>query len=54
MSWLGLVVVVVGVYLAFKVAGAALQLALWLVILVAAYWFAAPILGWPPLEALLQ
>ena len=54
MSWLGLLVVIVGVYLAFKLAGAALQTVLWLVILVAGYVFVAPMLDWPPLDALVR
>ncbi len=53
MSWLGLVVVVVGIYLAFKVAGTMFQLVLWSVVLLAGYWFSAPVLGWPTLEQLL-
>lgn len=50
MSWLGLVAVIIGLYLAFKVAGMVLKLALWVLIVVAAYWWLAPLLGWPSLE----
>lgn len=49
MSWLGLVAVILGLYLAFKVAGFVLKLALWVLIVVAAYWFLAPMFGWPPI-----
>lgn len=49
MSWLGLLAVVIGLYLAFKVAGFVLKLALWVLIVVAGYWFLAPFFGWPPL-----
>lgn len=49
MSWLGLVAVIIGLYLAFKVAGFVLKLALWVLIVVAGYWFLAPLFGWPPL-----
>ncbi|WP_165942237.1 DUF4175 domain-containing protein [Luteimonas arsenica] len=50
MSWLGLVAVIIGLYLAFKVAGMVLKLALWVLIVVAAYWWLAPLFGWPSLE----
>lgn len=50
MSWLGFVAIIIGLYLAFKVAGLVLKIALWLLIVVAAYWWLAPFLGWPPLE----
>lgn len=46
-SWLGLVMVVVGIYLAIKVAGFALKLVLWLVVIAGAYWLLAPYLGLP-------
>ena len=54
MSWLGLVAVIIGLYLAFKVAGMVLKLALWLLIVVAAYWWLAPMFGWPPLEEVIH
>lgn len=50
MTWLGLVAVIIGLYLAFKVAGLVLRLALWLLIVVAAYWWLAPLFGWPTIE----
>ncbi|MGY0632852.1 hypothetical protein [Luteimonas sp. A478] len=52
LNWIGLVLVVLGVYLAFKLIGAALRLLMWLVVLVGAYWFTAPLLGWPTLSDL--
>ncbi|MEP6634120.1 MAG: hypothetical protein ABJA62_07910 [Luteimonas sp.] len=47
MSWLGIVLVVVGLYFALKVAGFALKLAMWALVLFGAYWFLAPYLGLP-------
>lgn len=49
MSWLGMVAVILGLYLVFKVAGFVLKLVLWLLIVVAAYWWLAPMFGWPEL-----
>ncbi|WP_168199009.1 hypothetical protein [Luteimonas granuli] len=54
MSWLGLVAIIIGLYLAFKVAGMVLKLALWLLIVVAAYWWLAPLFGWPALEEVIH
>src|SRR5699024_22378 len=39
-----------GLYLAFKLIGAALRLLMWLVVLTAGYWFVAPLAGWPSLS----
>lgn len=47
MSWIGIALVVVGIYLAIKVAGFALKLFLWAVVLGVAYWVLAPLLGLP-------
>lgn len=47
MSWLGIVVAIVCIWLALKVIGFAMKLALWAVALAALYWFAAPYLGLP-------
>lgn len=33
MSWLGIILVIVGLYLAFKVAGFALKLLMWAIVL---------------------
>lgn len=49
MSWLGIVLVVVGIYFAMKVAGFVFKLALWALVLFGAYWFLAPYLGLPPI-----
>lgn len=54
MSWLGLVAVVIGLYLAFKVVGVVLKIALWVLVVVAGYWFLAPHFGWPPLAEVLH
>jgi len=47
MSWVAVVLLVVGVYLAIKVAGFALKLLLWAVVMGIAYWLLAPMLGLP-------
>ena len=49
MSWLGIVLVVVGIYLALKVTGFAVKLLMWALVLFGAYWFLAPYLGLPAL-----
>ena len=52
MSWLGLVLVVLGAYLAYKVAGVLLKILMFVLLLVGAYWFAAPYLGLPTVSDL--
>ncbi|MEP6908569.1 MAG: hypothetical protein ABI858_11415 [Pseudoxanthomonas sp.] len=47
MSWIAIVMIVVGIYLAIKVAGFAIKLLLWVLVLGAAYWLLAPIVGLP-------
>lgn len=47
MNWLGIALVAVGLYLALKVVGFAMRLAMWALVLFGAYWFVAPYLGWP-------
>ncbi len=47
MSWIALVVIVVGAYLAIKVVGFALKLGLWLLVAAAVYWLLSPYLGLP-------
>lgn len=47
MSWVGIVLVVIGIYLALKVAGFAFKLLMWAVVLFGAYWFLSPYLGLP-------
>jgi len=49
MSWLGIVLIVLGLYLALKVAGFALKLAMWALVLFGLYWLLAPLLGLPAL-----
>ena len=47
MNWIALVVVLLGLYLALKVAGFLLKLLLILVVLAGLYWFLAGLLGLP-------
>jgi hypothetical protein len=47
MSWLGIVLVIVGLWLALKVAGFALKLLMWALVLLGLYWLLAPMLGLP-------
>jgi len=48
MSWIGIVLVIVGLWLALKVAGFALKLLMWALVLLGLYWLLAPMLGLPP------
>lgn len=52
MSWIGLFALVIGLYLAFKVASAVLKIVLFVVALAVGYWFAAPALGLPSVSDL--
>jgi hypothetical protein len=47
MSWLGMLLIVLGIYLALKVAGFALKLVMWVLVLAGIYWLLAPYLGLP-------
>ena len=47
MSWIGIVVLVIAVYAAFKVVGALFKMALWIGILLFAWWYFGPRLGVP-------
>ena len=47
MSWVGVVLLVLGVWLALKVAGMLLSLLLWAVVAAGIYWFVAPYLHLP-------
>lgn len=47
MSWLGILLAIVAAWLAIKVLGFLLKLALWAVVLFGIYWFVAPELGLP-------
>ncbi len=49
MSWLGIVLVVIGIYFALKVTGFAFKLLFWALVLFGAYWFLAPYVGLPPI-----
>ncbi|HEU0306493.1 MAG TPA: hypothetical protein VFR30_05950 [Lysobacter sp.] len=49
MGWLGIVLVILGLYFAFKVAGFFLKLLMWALVILGIYWFAAPYLGLPAL-----
>ncbi|HVE53209.1 MAG TPA: hypothetical protein VNB23_07465 [Ramlibacter sp.] len=49
MSWMGIVLVAVGLFFALKAVGFAMKLAMWALVLFGAYWFAAPYLGLPKL-----
>ncbi|MFA6984638.1 MAG: hypothetical protein WC213_00330 [Arenimonas sp.] len=48
MSWLAIVIVIIGIYLALKVVGFLFKFAMILLVLFALYWLAAPYLGMPP------
>lgn len=47
MSWIALVVLVIAAWLAFKAVGLVVRLLLWAVVLLAAWWLLAPLLGLP-------
>jgi hypothetical protein len=47
MTFLGIAVLLLCVYLAFKVAGFLFKLALWAVAIAVIYWIAAPYAGMP-------
>ena len=50
MSLIAIIAIILGIWLAIKVVGAAFKLALWLAVLAVAYWFLAPYLGFPQLQ----
>jgi len=50
MSWLGIVLVIVALVLAFKVAGFMMKLLMWALVLAGLYWLLAPTLGLPTLS----
>lgn len=54
MSWLGIVAIIIGLYLAFKVVSMVLKVALWGLVIVAGYWVLAPFFGWPPLAEVIH
>ena len=47
MTWVGILLLIVGIWLAFKVVGALFKALLWIAVLVGLYWLAAPFLGMP-------
>lgn len=47
MSWLGIIILVLALYFAYKVVSFALKAGLVVLALAAGYWFAAPYLGLP-------
>ena len=47
MNLIGIVLVVAGIYLALKVAGFALKLAMWVLVIAGVYWLLSPYLGLP-------
>lgn len=47
MTWVGIVLLVLGIWLAVKVAGLVMKLLLWAVIIGVAWWLLAPYLGLP-------
>jgi hypothetical protein len=47
MSWLGIVLVIVGLYLAFKVAGFVLKLLMWGLVALGIFWLLGPHFSWP-------
>lgn len=49
MSWIAIVLVVVGIWLALKCMGALLKLVFWGAALAGVYWLLAPMMGWPML-----
>lgn len=52
MTWVGLVVLALALYLAFKVASALLKIVLFVLALAVGYWFVAPALGLPSVSDL--
>jgi hypothetical protein len=47
MNWIVIILVVLGLYFAFKVAGFFFKLLMWALVVFGIYWFAAPYLGLP-------
>ena len=47
MSWIAILVLIVCIWLAFKVVGVLFKIVLWAVVLVGLYWLVAPFLGMP-------
>ena len=47
MSWVGILLVIVCIWLAFKVVGVLFKVVLWGLVLVGIYWLVAPWFGMP-------
>jgi hypothetical protein len=47
MTWVGILLLIVCIWVAFKVVGVLFKIALWGVVLGGLYWLAAPFLGMP-------
>lgn len=47
MTWVGILLLIIGVWVAFKMVGSLIKVLLWGAILVGLYWLAAPFLGMP-------
>ena len=47
LAWLGILLVIVCIWLAFKVVGVLFKVVLWGLVLVGIYWLLAPFLGMP-------
>ena len=47
MNWIGWVILLLALWLAFKVAGVLLRVLLWVVVIALLYWLLAPLLGAP-------
>jgi hypothetical protein len=52
MTWLGIALLAIGIYFAFKVVKLMFKLLWWGIVLAVAYWFFAPMLGLPSLQGL--
>ena len=52
MSWVGLLLLLVGAWLAYKLVGALLKMVMFVLALVGAYWLLAPYMGWPTVSEL--
>ena len=47
MTWVGILILIACVWVAFKLVGSLIKVALWLAVLLGLYWLAAPFLGMP-------
>ncbi|GAA5007895.1 hypothetical protein [Pseudoluteimonas lycopersici] len=49
MSWIAILILVVGLWLVFKAVKLAFKLLAWALLLGGLYWLLAPVFGWPPI-----